>query len=547
MKYYRLFFFFLLTIDCSECRKSVGEKSSVKSVHISPKTRRHSFAPNTLTRNNKVTAKQEHEKEAEIEPRVEREEEYVRVPKSEYEAFKTRLHSIETKITQEFNTVKLNAIKAELGRNNGLEQVENKFHETVEKVEQIEDSERKTDQLAKRLSRELKIRPNPDNQIIRSPSARKIGSLRRRRDSSTRLSRNQSWHLGTSSNSTTTNNSLENKNNSKTVITSLSFYPKPNVKRVRLGDSLLVNQNVLPVIPQSTEKFVPEKPVRKAVNNSNCMNSETWTPATDFFNDQKNAPRHEDEKQKFSVVASDSDATIFKTPTRPNNKQHKYCVVANGIDLTNTPMLPPKLTPVRKNSTPMSNKKTPALNKTIQMTPNENREARASIIQIRNQNAGMVAQKAKLFDDLSADLTKSADRSIKIPRVLINKNLENVKNMSINFSTKNDNVPLKNQSPRRNSRSPGVNRRMQLRISSQSPVLKTIKENVEKREKKVNILKPEILSEIASPKDRKALSQNNTPRCHNKTPKFSSKKRTPRNNSSSTKSPRMRRHHISFD
>lgn len=468
-------------------------------------------------------------------------EEYVRVPKSEYEAFKTRLNSIETKITHEFNAVKLNTIKAEYARNdnakayNGPRQVENKFHETLHEVEKIEDSERKTDQLAKRLSRELKIRPHLDNKIIRSPSARKIGSLRQRRESTTRLSRNQSWHLGPSALSSKTKNedTLENK----TLTSSLSFYPKPALKRARLVDSMLVNQetNPLPAIPQSTEKIIPEKPVRKTISNS--VNTEIWTPATDFFNDPKNVPLNDEDVNK----SQQNDSLVFKTPNRPTARKF---VVANEIDLNNTPMLPPRMTPARQ--TPMSDKKTPSNNKTLLLTPSmmtENREARASIIQIRNQNAGMVALKAKLFDDLSADLNKSADRSIKIPRVIVNKKIESVKNMSL------DCMPQKQKSgsPRRSSRSPGINRRMQLRLSNQSPVLKTIKENADNRTDRINILKPELLNEIASPKSRKVLSQDNTPRRNSKTPRSSSKKhRTPRRRHAS-KSPKMRRQQITFD
>lgn len=488
---------------------------------VSPKVRRHSLAPNTLTRNKNVVSLQENKASNDVPDIVNRRlEEYVRVPKSEYEAFKTRLHSIETKITHEFNSVKLNVVKAELKKKkfNGPEEVESKFHETLQEVEKIEDSERKTEQLAKRLSRELKIRPQLENPVIRSPSARKIGSLRRRQEKNTRLSRNQSWHLGPSALNLKANESPE-KN--KTLTSSLSFYPKPNIKRARLVDSgLIQDAQVLPIIPQSTEKVVPEKPARKSINlNVNPISSEAWMPATDFFNNTKS----------LNDEIKEPD-TMFKTPNRPNRK----FIVTNEIDINKTPMLPPKMTPNQK-YTPMSDKKTPSMN--------EAREGRASIIQIRNQNAGMVAQKAKLFDDLSADLTKSVDRSIKIPRVIINKKLENVKNMNIEVP----HSPVSsNPSPRRSSRSPGINRRMNLRMSTQSPVLKTIKENAtENRGYRVNLLKSDVLNEIASPRNRKVLSQSNTPRRNSKTPKNSSSKkyRTPR--SSSKKS--MRRHHISFD
>lgn len=211
-------------------------------------------------------------------------------------------------------------------------------------------------------------------------------------------------------------------------------------------------------------------------------------------------------------------------------------------------MLPPRLTAsANKRFTPNDRKMIGHLNKTGTPSTGEGREARASIIQIRNQNAGQVAKTAKLFDNLSSTelFLKSIERQeIKIPRVVINKNLENVKNQG------NSSRYYQNQSPRRSSRSPGINRRLQLRVAAQSPALKTISENKsENRAIKINLLQnADVLQEIASPRkrnldNRKALSQNaNTPR--------RSSSRTPRRKTpTSTKSPKCvtRRREISFD
>lgn len=212
-------------------------------------------------------------------------------------------------------------------------------------------------------------------------------------------------------------------------------------------------------------------------------------------------------------------------------------------------MLPPRLTAsANKRYTPINTpneRKMPQLNKTATPSTGDGREARASIIQIRNQNAGQVAQKAKLFDNLSSSelFLKSIERQVvKLPRVVINKNLENVKNQG------NSSRYHQNQSPRRSSRSPGVNRRLQIRAASQqSPALKTIKEN-KSENRTIHLLQnAQVLQEIASPRkrnleNRKALSQNNTPR--------RSSSRTPRRKTpTSTKSPRCltRRREISFD
>ena len=74
-------------------------------------TRRWSLAPeNTLTRNKKKIVPMETD-ERSLEMIPSNENDYVRVHKTEYEAFKTRLNTIEIKINQEFNAAKLDAVK----------------------------------------------------------------------------------------------------------------------------------------------------------------------------------------------------------------------------------------------------------------------------------------------------------------------------------------------------------------------------------------------------------------------------------------------------
>lgn len=178
-------------------------------------------------------------------------------------------------------------------------------------------------------------------------------------------------------------------------------------------------------------------------------------------------------------------------------------------------------------------------------TPSESagREARASIVQILNQNTGQVALKAKLFDNMSDKSVERPAPIVKLPRVaIINKKLESVKGMK-NSPNK---VPS-HFSPRRSSRSPGINRRLQLRAVAINSPLKVIKENrAGSRDRKINLLKDsELLTEIASPRkreNRKVLSQNNTPRRGgSRTP--SSTKKAP------LKSPRSvgRRHQLTFE
>jgi Rho GTPase-activating protein 11 len=451
-----------------------------------PPKRRWSFGKQTRNKNPEPSQESQPVDEA-----------YVKISKAEYETFKDRLEhdnyqqikdletkisKVETKISKEFNLTKLYTVKAQAGENdsmllNGPEKVQNKYNQTLHEVEKLEESERNTEHLAKRLSRDLKIRPSVDHGVMRSPSARKIGSLRRRRDSATRLSRNQSWHLGQSS---PVKQAEFN-----------SFYPKSNLKRAKP----IVVPRPLPALPLSAEKdkIIPEKPLRVKRESSDCFVTpmkmktivepkESWTPATDFF---------KDEILKPSETVDDS--MFFKTPVRPRR-----------LSMAKTPMLPPRITPSRR-FTPGSNVGTPLSMQSTMVTPsmNDSSQGRESIIVLRNQNAGMVAQKAKLFNGMSDTINTAP---IKIPRAIINKNLENVKSMESPKRVRNN--VSSNLSPRRSSpRSPGgIKNRSQFKAITQSPLLKTIRES-----QKAKLLNSALLSEVASPK-RKPLSQTNTPR-----------------------------------
>ncbi|KAJ1528393.1 hypothetical protein ONE63_006808 [Megalurothrips usitatus] len=129
-------------------------------------------------------------------------DDFVQVPKTEYEDLKSRLCAIESCISQEFNNVSSSETKASpenMNAANTVLAVQTVYEKTLEDADIAKDVS--TDQLAKRLSRELKIRRSSECRVIRSPSARKIGSLRRRsreRQSPSlrrELRRNKSWHM----------------------------------------------------------------------------------------------------------------------------------------------------------------------------------------------------------------------------------------------------------------------------------------------------------------------------------------------------------------
>lgn len=127
-----------------------------------------------------------------------KEPDYIRVPKMEYEAIKNRVSAMERRISIELDTVKTfietKNVNKKDEKSSLVKNVQTVYEQTLDQAEPMSTT---TDQLAKRLSKELKIRRSAEQKIIRSPSARKIQRRRSRElESSTRLSRNQTWHLG---------------------------------------------------------------------------------------------------------------------------------------------------------------------------------------------------------------------------------------------------------------------------------------------------------------------------------------------------------------
>ncbi|KOC64707.1 Rho GTPase-activating protein 11A [Habropoda laboriosa] len=124
-------------------------------------------------------------------------EEYVTIPKSEYEEIKSRVSAIESRLSQEFGCVNNeNDEESDDLLPHSVKKVQTAYEKTL--VEASIESTVTTDYLAKKLGKELKIRRSGEHKIIRSPSARKIGSLRRRsqeRVMSKRIRRTASWHI----------------------------------------------------------------------------------------------------------------------------------------------------------------------------------------------------------------------------------------------------------------------------------------------------------------------------------------------------------------
>lgn len=165
------------------------------------------------------------------------ETEFVRIPKTEYEAIKNRVSAIENRISQEFgNMISVNetdtsafapaSIPCSTEASSNTELVQTAYERTLVESEKLGDAS--ADHLARRLSRELRIRRSLENKVIRSPSARKIGTMRRRSKENTKpicnqspenneIARNMSWHLAVRPSHAQIN----------------QFYPRCNLKRGR--------------------------------------------------------------------------------------------------------------------------------------------------------------------------------------------------------------------------------------------------------------------------------------------------------------------------
>lgn len=123
------------------------------------------------------------------------EPDYVKIPRSEYEEIKSRVSEIERRISVELQCVGIE----DKSIDHTINDVQLVYQKTLVEAEPLSPS---TDHIARRLSRELKIRRSSEQKIHRSPSARKIGSLRRRsrerEKQNVELRRNRSWHSASS-------------------------------------------------------------------------------------------------------------------------------------------------------------------------------------------------------------------------------------------------------------------------------------------------------------------------------------------------------------
>lgn len=442
-------------------------------------------------------------------------EDFVRVPKIEYEAIKERVSAIESRISQEFGKVQSEMLLSENADPNNptnLENVFTKYERTLEGTESMNASA--TDSLVMKMGKELKIR-SAENKIIRSPSARKIGTMRRRSRENVRLSRNQSWHFGSKQQISTDVVASNDQNQTEHL-----FYPKMSLKRGRPNS---VQSGLR--YPSPKESFLnglqPSDLKIDENNFADALENENWTNGEQFFSSEQ--------MQQPPV-----------TPTRSvrNSVEGTPRFVSHlALGEMKTPMLPPKRsvvprTPatIAKASTRGVSQRQSFINKPMsqQVAGHEPLTGRASIARLRSQNAGMVAAKAKLFNGLVSDPSdlpqqqkakKSTESSLGVNK--------RDNNRSADKSNSRKTTPR--STPRRNRN--GINRRLKLRNAltpnKNSPrISKRTFDNelVNKADNKFNHRFASRLKIASSPECGRARHH----RAHSKSPsKHSNKKLTP--------------------
>ncbi|CAH0551092.1 unnamed protein product [Brassicogethes aeneus] len=245
-------------------RNSMGPKtllerrwSQVSQVANFRKKKRNSLQPNILNEENEITL-----------AKLPEEPIYMRVSKVEYEEIKNRVSKIERRISFELDHVgfqhrNINSIdnkKIEAVKN--IEKVITAYEHTLEQNEPMSPT---TDHLARRLSKELKIRRSSQEKIIRSPSARKIGSLRRRSKEieKRQLKRHQSWHVTC-------------QNNSKPHFNEFDDTPKQK------------NTVHRPVTRSTSFQYNVQTPTNSQNASLKSKNSTHWINANCFFSDTPN-------------------------------------------------------------------------------------------------------------------------------------------------------------------------------------------------------------------------------------------------------------------
>lgn len=289
-------------------------------------------------------------------------EDYVRISRSEYEDIKNRVSNIESRISSEFeNIIGVSMSDLEMTPNksvpDSLKTVQSVYERTLESAEKLNGSA--SDELARRLGKELKIRDSFDKKVMRSPSARKIGSLRRRsKENIPLIKRNLSLNVPDRWNSH-------------------QFYPLNSLRRGK--PNTVFNGLPEPVM------VVTDKTEDQFKNFTNQLQSDAFEP-------------------------SDFDLSSFGVLTR---SQARRASSFHGCDLSKGPSK--ALLHLENNNKPVNATPWKSADDFLKEEKAEEKPVtgRPSLAKIRTQNAGMVLAKAKLFNTIIDDGDKVEIRAFK--------------------------------------------------------------------------------------------------------------------------------------
>ncbi|XP_049877973.1 rho GTPase-activating protein gacU-like [Pectinophora gossypiella] len=328
---------------------------------------------------------------------------YVRISKQEYEEIKSRVSAIETRLSREFTEVVPRVVP--------LQHVQNVYEQTLEDVAMLNCPN--SDHLARRLSKELKIRPETQAKIIRSPSARKIGSIRRRsKENLTKIVRHKSWNVPTQTQASHNADRFypylgltrrDRKNSSK---------PELVVAKIQNPDWDNSSDNSVNNVSDTSIKYhlrrrvslAPDynlnktinKPQRRSLNIMNNNNSWEGSASENSMNNTLNSSSKSDQRTYQN----------YKNAKSPSQSQPKWRSAAAFF-----------------------------MDKTGEVE-NSSQTGRPSVNKLRRQNAGAVLAKAKLFEsssDKSSEHTEKAAHTgfARRPRMNIQNQIKTNKNVAL--------------------------------------------------------------------------------------------------------------------
>lgn len=296
---------------------------------------------------------------------------YVRISKLEYEEIKNRVSAIENRLSREFTDVE------------PLQQVQNVYEQTLEEVAMLHCPS--SDRLARRLSKELMIRPSEDNKIIRSPSARKIGSIRRRsKENVTKIVRHKSWNVSTQSHTNHTDAKIfypyigisRGKRNAEKVTQSKN---KNSVQMANVSQSESTLDD-----PDSSKKYSLRKRSNVACNSD--LNSTIRRPQTrKSFNTTTSSWEGTSSEISFNSSINSSNKSQSNSNVNDYTNENKHTVSRNK-----SPYIQQKW----KNAATFFMEKTGEVD-------SKGQTGRPSVNKLRRQNAGAVLAKAKMFESSS--------------------------------------------------------------------------------------------------------------------------------------------------